>query len=351
MEKRGGRRYRDGGLYSQNIMSVLITYGEHSQEYIPASAEPPPGDDPTPQPEPITGTRAREGDKFVYAIHDNLDPGLNFQARTLIKMTIAMTNEFRVPRRWYLRDDGVWKVDQYSKISFWPEDLSDEWQNYFFSGMTPNQHGLFNLTAFGWRDSKANAILAWLLKWVVAKVLRLTAFGIRPDGVNIYSFLVTGGTLFKKIGSWRQWTLVACQDTTKLPQWLTYKDAPDLWHKQGVCGHNADKKSYFGKVNPTIGDLFLPTACSGGIAAIETWETREVPGVPFDTVLDDVKPVRFVELCFRASEVLGRTSDDQWYYILQQIGHGGGQADFVLHIPAGDWVQVLPISTVGWQKE
>jgi hypothetical protein len=316
-----------------------------------ATPPPPPPTGPTPQPEPTTGTRQRQADTFVYAIHDNLDPGMNYQARTLIKQTIAMTNEFRVPRRWYYREDVYeWRVDPYSKISFWPEDLSPDWEQYFFSGMTPRQHGLFNLTAFGWRDSKANGILALLSKWF-AKVSGITAFGIRPDGVNIYSFLVTGGTLFRKVGTWRQWTLVACQDTTKPAQWLTYKDAPDLWFKQGVCGHNADKQSFFGKVNANIGDLFLPTACPGGIAALLTWETREVRAVPFDTVLDDVLPVRFVELCYRGSEVLGRTSENEWYFILEQVGHGGGQSDFVLHIPQADWVDVLPISTVDWQKE
>jgi hypothetical protein len=76
-----------------------------------------------------------------------------------------MTNELYAARRYYYREDTHdYRVDQYSKLSFWPEDMNYGWDVYFFSGMTPRQHELFNTTGFGWRDSKANAILAFIAK-------------------------------------------------------------------------------------------------------------------------------------------------------------------------------------------
>lgn len=327
-------------------MSVLISYGPYLQEYIPAG-EVPPSAQPVPVGEPNTGVRVLPGDTFVYVVHDDLGWG---QARTLVKQTIQMTNELYAARRYYYREDTHdYRVDQYSKLSFWPEDLQYGWDVYFFSGMTPRQHELFNTTGFGWRDSKANAILAFLAK-LFARVFKRTILGVRPPGVNIYNFLLTGGALLRKVGEWRQWTLFECQDVGKPPERSNYHDAPDRWFLQGVCGHNADKESYYGKVNPNIGRLVIPTACLGGIAAIETEFVRELPSLPFSTVLDGVKPVTFVEMCIQGSQVFGKTDADEWFFILEQINRNGGQKDFLLHIPQSDWVPVLPVSLVDWQK-
>jgi hypothetical protein len=174
---------------------------------------------------------------------------------------------------------------------------------------------------------------------------------VRPPGVNIYNFLLTGGALLRKLGEWRQWTLFECQDIGRPPEWSNYHDAPDRWYLQGVCGNNADKESYYGKVNPNIGRLAIPTACPGGIAAIETEFVRELPALPFGTILDGVKEVTFVELCIQGSQVFGLTTENEWYFILEQRGHTGGQHDFVLHIPQSDWVPVLPVPEANWQKE
>jgi hypothetical protein len=330
---------------------VMVAYGERYVTPMVSleedSPDPPPSH-PVPVPEPTSGTRVLPGDTFVYVVHDDLGWG---QARTLVKQTIQMTNELYAAHRYYYREDiGEYRVDQYSKFSFWPEDLKYGWDVYFFNGMTSRQHELFNTTGFGWRDNKANALLAFLAKFF-ARLFQRIILGIRPPGVNIYNFLLTGGSFLRKAGVWRQWTLFECQDTNEMPEFSNYHDAPDRWFLQGVCGHNADKVSYYGKVNPSIGRLGIPTACPGGIAAIETQYVREVPALPFSTVLDGVKSVNFVELCFQGSQVFGLTDDNEWYYILEQVGHTGGQHDFVLHIPPSAWVQVLPIPTLDWQKE
>ena len=302
----------------------------------------------TPIKAPTIGTFLYYGDFFIYIVHDDLSLGY---ARTLTeKIQIAMTNEIFVPRRWYFREDvQEWRVDRFSKISFWPEDLKYGWPEYFFSGMTPRQHDLFNQTGFGWRDAKANAVIMFFAK-LFSRMFKKSVMNIRPEGVNIYNFLLTGGSILKKVGTWREYTLFACQDTNNPPKDVNYESSPINWFKQGVCGHNAEKQSYYGKVNPIQGDLFIPTACPNGIAAILTKQTREIPKVPFSTILDKVMPVTFVELCFRNSEVLGKTDKEEWYYILQQISNNGNQADFVLHIPSNDWPAVLPISRVFWQK-
>lgn len=310
---------------------------------------------PEKKPEPTTGTRMREGEIFVYVINDNLNPVFDFKARTLSeKIWIAITNSIYVPRRWYFRDDvNEWRVDQFSKISFWPEELQDVgWYPYFFSGMTPRQHELFNVSGFGWRDAKANAIIMFFVR-LFARITNRTIMGIRPDGVNIYNFLLCSSALLRVSHLWRQWTIFHTQDTNKPPNWETYEDAPDRVFKQSVCGHNSLKQSFYGSINQHQGDLFIPTACPGGLAAILTSETRRVRDVPFDTVIDDVLPVRFVELCFVVSEVVGLTDKGDWYLILEQRTKNGNQADFVLHIPKEHWLpdRVLPVSTVGWQLE
>jgi hypothetical protein len=299
----------------------------------------------TPVDTPTTGAFLRLGDVFIYIVHDDLELGY---ARTLTeKIIIAMTNEIYVPRRWYFRQDvGEWRVDRYSKISFWPEELSTEWYQYFFSEMTAKQHELINTRSFGWRDT---GFIVAMIKQFVAKLFNRTLWGFRPDGVSIYNFLLISGSVLKKIGTWREYTLFACQDTNEPLEYSDYESNPTHWFKQGVCGHNAEKQSYYGKVNPNIGDLFIPTACPGGVAALLTKQTREVK-VPISTILDGTMPVTFVELCFRNSEVLGMTEDGKWYYILQQVSRNGNQADFVLHIPKEDWPPVLPVSRVYWKK-
>ena len=80
-----------------------------------------------PQPEPV-GTRVYPGDEYIRVISDCLNPGMDYQSRTLSdKIKLAITNAMYVPHRWYRRDDGEWRVDQFSKLSFWPEDLSGGW--------------------------------------------------------------------------------------------------------------------------------------------------------------------------------------------------------------------------------
>lgn len=297
----------------------------------------------TPVPRPQFGVHIYPGQEFVYIVHDDKNPDSGYVARTLgDKIKLQITNELFVPRRWYFRDDiGEWRVDQYSKISFWPEDLSFDWYQYFFSGMTPRQHELFNTTGFGWRDAKANAFMQF-----ISRVLGIEVAGVRPDGVNIYNFLLTGGTLLEKAGNWRHWTLFKCQDTNEAPGWETYEENPAAVFKQGVCGHNSLKQSFYGSINQTQGDLFIPTACPGGVAAIETIYTRSIPALPWDAVVDGV-PMRIVELCIQASEVFGFDGEN-WYYILEQRHTNGNQADFVLHVP--EW-PVLPIPFVRWQKQ
>lgn len=275
-----------------------------------------------PVPEPTRGKRGYPGQFFVRAAHDDLTIGY---ARTLgDKIKIAMTNEMVVPRRWYQRDDGEWRVDQFSKISFWPERLMGEWIDYFWSGMSPRQHELFNVSAFGWRDSKAT-----------------------PDELNIYNFILCAGALLEKIGTWREWTLFKAQDTTKPPVVSDIWSDPSRWFVQGVCGHNAAKVSYYGKVNPHQGRLGIPTACPGGVAAVLTSEVREIPPLPFKTTLNGYD-VTFIEYCFTGAETLGKTEAGDWFYIEGQAGMLGNQSDMVVHVPG--WCKVLPVSVMDWQK-
>ena len=300
---------------------------------------------PMPQPVPDGGTQVLSGMKFVYVVHDDLTLGF---ARTLLEeINIAITNEIFVPRRWYFRTDiWEWRVDQYSKISFWPEELEGGWYPYFFSGMTERQHGLFDTRSFGWRDT-GFALVAFF-KTLLARMFKRSISGFRPDGVAIYNFLLCGGALLRKSHEWRQWTIFICQDTNFPPGWDTYIDAPDKVFKQGVCGHNAEKQSFYGSVNQQQGDLFVPTACPGGYAAILTRQVRPVPEVPLDTILDGVLPVRIVELRIRASEIFGKTDTGEWYYILEQRTKNGNQADFVLHAPP-ELFPALPVPYVEWQ--
>lgn len=310
----------------------------------------PPSDARVPVPaEKLTGgTRMLPPRRFAYVIHDNLNPGTGYMARTLWSDKIIgdITNEFYVPRRWYFRvSDGTWRVDQYSKIEYYPEALAYRWPEYFFSGMTERQHELFNASGTGWRDSKANTILAWILRLFTRLFKRV--FGIIPEGVAPFRLLLPGGTLLRKLFEWREWTIFACQDTDMAPAWETY-DTLDRVFKQGVCGDNGDT-SFYGSVDQDMGDLFIPNACPGGMAAILTAETREIFDLPHDTFLDGI-PVTIAELWFKQSEVFCRLKDtEDWYYLLEQRTKNGNAKDFVLHIPADEW-PVLPVPVVNRQK-
>lgn len=283
---------------------------------------------PQSEPEP-DGTRAVPGDEFYRVIHDCQNPGLNYQSRTLTdKIKLHITNEMYVPRRWYLRDDGQMRVDQYSKITFWPERLSEDWERHFFSGMSERQRELFGGSGFGWRDAKAN-----------------------PDELNIYNFILCGGALLKGAGArFREFTLFITQDTDLPPMDTDIITHPDKWFQQGVVGHNADKETFCGSVNQVQGRLVIPTACPSGVAAIKTTEVRRVPPLPLDTFLFGV-PVTIVEYCFRGADTLGKTKEGDWYYIQQQVGMSGNASDFVLNIPPDDWIDVNPVPIVDWQKE
>ena len=304
-----------------------------------------------PVPEPVGGTRMLPGDKFVYVIHDNLNPETEYMARTLWSDKIIgdITNEFYVPRRWYFREsDQTWRVDQYSKIEYYPEDLPADWPWYFFAGMTERQHELFNTDGTGWRDGGAS-IIARVLRYL-ARTFKRPVFGVRPDGVAPFRLLLPGGTLLRKLFTWREWTIFACQDTDYAPNWENY-DTPDRVFKQGVCGNNAAKQSFYGSVDQDMGDLYVPTACPGGGAAIKTVETREVfpSGLPASVLLDGM-PVTIVELCFKQSEVFCKLDTGEWFYLLEQVTKNGNAKDFILHIPADDW-PVLPVPVVERQKE
>ena len=285
---------------------------------------------PDSEPEP-KGARAVPGVQFLRVISDCANPGMNYRSRTFENPNIQMTNAMYVPRRWYYRPDvGEYRVDQYSKITFWPERLSFGWASYFFSGMTERQHGLFNGSGFGWRDSKAN-----------------------PDELNIYNFILCTGALLRKKNTFREFTLFECQEVNGFVDWnVSYLHNPDKWFKQSISAHDAAKNSYCGSVNQAQLDLYIPTACPGGVAAILTSETVPAhPELPFNTFWHGA-PVKFIELCFRGSECLGLTDGGKWLYIEQQTSKTGkAHLDFTLHIPVDDWCAVRPVPVAGWQKE
>lgn len=322
--------------------SLEITRGDTTSVYVKKKVP------AQPVSKPIGGLSIMAGEKYVFVVHDDIAFG--GMARTLAsdKITIAITNEMFVPRRWYFRDDiGEWRVDQYSKISFWPEELEGGWYPYFFGGMTEKQHELFNVSGTGWRDSKANAIIKAVIIFM-ARTLNRTFLGFRPDGVNIYNFILCGGALLKKAFEWRQWTIFDCQDTNYPPLWETYIDNPAHVFKQGVCGHNKFKQSFYGSVNHNTngGDLFIPTACPTGRAAILTTETRPLPVPPFDTWIDGTE-MTVTEMRVVASEIFGKCTDGEWYYLLEQAGTDGNQGDFIFHVPA-ELFPALPVPYVRW---
>ena len=280
---------------------------------------------PEPQPEPQTGVRAHPGDTFLVVIHDNLNPEWNYQARTWVnKSGLRQTNEMYVPREWRLREDGAMGIRRTGQIKYWPERLLFGWYDYFHSQMTAKQKELEEGRNFGWRDGQEGQL-------------------------NVFKMVVCGGQLFKKIGRWNEFSLIVTQDTSVPPSPSTHHDAPHLWVKQGICGHSVQTgANHYGKVNPAIGDLYIPVATAGGIAGILNSETREYPQVPFWTRIDGYI-ARIDELCFRGAEVLGLASDGNWYYLLEQVTQNGNQADFVVHSP--DVPPSLPVPVVGWRKE
>lgn len=307
-------------------------------EYV----EPPiPPELPDSEPEPTTGTRGLPGDWFYRVVHDWNNPGMNYESRTLIDKKLKITNEMYPPRRWYLRDGVGWRVDKYSKVSFWPELLSPGWEEHFFSGMSARQRELFNLLAFGWRDGKADAIMR-----LIKRIMGVT------DGPRIYNFILCGGALLKGTGAkFREFTLFTTQNTNNPPDTSTsIYTAPDKWFLQGVTGHNpTTKESFCGSINQVQGRLAIPTACPSGVAAIPTTEIRRIPALPLETHLFDV-PVTIVEYRFIGADTMGKLSNGDWYYIQQQVSQNGNASDFVTNVPGDDWVSVLPVPVVDRQK-
>lgn len=289
---------------------------------------------PEPQPAPV-GTMAYPGDTYVIGVHDDLNqawineigyPG----ARTIVnKSNLRQTNEMLVLREWVMKEDGTMGIRRNGHITYWPETLWFGWYEYFHSQMSARQKELFEGYNFGWRDGQEGEL-------------------------NVFKMVVCGGQLLKKIGRWKEYSLVVTQDTVAPPDESTPETHPHLWVKQGICGHSTAKDefnhyiSYYGKVNQAIGDFYVPVACDGGIAGILTSETREYPQLPFNTLIDGY-PTRIERLCFRGSEVLGLTSDGAWYFLVQQVANNGNQSDFIIHSP--DMPKVTPVSVVGWRKE
>lgn len=256
-------------------------------------------------PAPQFGTFGGRGHELVRIIHDNLNPQWGFRSRTLQpEETHRSTNEMLVPHRWYLRSDGEWRVDQYSKIQFWPEDNLD-WLLYFKSNMTPWQWDWFCTPGKGWRDSGGGG-------------------SNYPADLNIYSFVVPGGNLLRTAGTWKNWTLFGAQDTNEAPKWYTYDERPDMVYKQGLVANWGNKENTpdSWQVDKNVGDLCVPNACPRGIAAILTSETRPVQDVPWSTTSNGV-PVTFDELCFQGSNTLGR-SDGNWYVVEEMEITGDG---------------------------
>lgn len=293
-------------------------------------------------PTPTFGTFAFPGHSFFRIIHDNLNPEWNNRSRTLDpNETHRSTNEMYVPRRWYLRDDGVWRVDQYSKTQFWPE-ASPAWLDYFKYGMTSRQWSDFCTKGFGWRDSGGGSGT--------------------PSNPNIYSFVMIGGNLIKAVGNWRQWTLFAVQDTNKPPVLYSYLQRPDLVFKQGLVANWANKASEPDTwlvdkgVVGGVGDLYIPSACPSGVAAILTSEIRPVAPLPWNTSSNGV-PVTFDEFCFQGSSTLGKERTLGWC-IIEEMEITGNPND---HSVGGTWddlrrytdepvCAVWPVPVIGWQR-
>lgn len=295
------------------------------------NAQEPPQTGPVPQPEQLIGVRAKAGDLFLGAIHDNLDAALAKQigyvgARTIInKIGLHQTNEIRVMYKW--EGDKVRRTP--AKYSWWPEHYGQAWVDQYYLHMTARQAENINGTHFGWRDGRTEGQL------------------------YPHKHLVCGGQLFKSLGRWSEFYLVACQNLDEPPIYSDHLSAPHLWVKQGICGHSKTKvdgkfPSYYGKVHPKGGDFYIVNACPGGIGAVPYWEIREYPVCPFDAIVDGVQ-MRIVELCFRGSEILGLSDDGNWYFMLEQKYSNGNQDDFVVHCAA--FGKTLPVSTVGYKQE
>jgi hypothetical protein len=320
---------------------------------------------PLPVPGPRFGKWYFQGMVFYRIIHDTLDAGYDFASRTLgEKIKIAITNEMFAARRWYFREDvNEYRVDRFSRIVFWPEDNAT-WLAYFISLMGLWAWGKFCTSGFGWRDSKANSLLGRLLEFFTNLGFFLRPFSLRPPGVNVYNFILTGGTLLEGAGEWKEYILFHTQDINKSPEWTTYEQDPSRVFKQYLTGHNKDKETFRvvdKGLEGGVGDIEIPNACPGGIAAIEKKYVRRFPDLPFSTTINGY-PVTFVEMVFQGPKTFGRTDEDEWYLIEEMKvtgdendrSKGGSWLDWVVYVDRKDWfggAYLEPPAVIGWTRQ
>jgi len=140
-----------------------------------------------------------------------------------------------------------------------------------------------------------------------------------------------------------------------------YDEAPDKVHKQYNVGYI---NGIFWQVSKQLGDLYIPTACPGGIAAVKDYETRRIQPLPWSTSMNGY-PMTFVEFCFsgsntygKATDGNGKATDGKWYLIeeMQVIGTpddssiGGTWRDLVRYTDE-PVCEVAPPAVIGWKRE
>lgn len=241
------------------------------------------------------------------------------------KIKISQTNEMQVPNIFKQREDGKWIVDG-SKITMQLVKFRAI-MDWMAALMGPVVWGLFQTKGFGWMDFP------------------------RPNEKKAFNMLECGGNLVEVMEIFGVHALLATQDIRMQPDMsLTYENAPHLFVKQVVVGHNRNKETYY-ICDQNRGDIVMPfttnVQATLPISSLE-WLPQEFP---FETMLWGRVPVTIERVVFQGSDTWANIGGGRWVCIEKMEVTGlGSWKDRRLYISPEHWFGTCPPPVKGWTK-